>query len=83
MKYLVIGDANSMHIYNFVNTVLLPRGYEIHLLTLSSRPLRESYQQFYDEKGVKVHSIANKGYKGLGQLATGGRSVGIGLPVYG
>ncbi len=65
MKYLVIGDANSMHIYNFVNTVLLPRGYEIHLLTLSSSPLRESYQQFYDEKGVKVHAIANKGYKGL------------------
>ena len=65
MKYLVIGDANSMHIYNFVNTVLLPRGYEIHLLTLSSSPLRESYQRFYDEQGVLVHAIANKGYKGL------------------
>lgn len=65
MKYLVIGDSNSMHIYNFVKTVLLPRKYEVHLLTLSTRPIREEYLKFYHEHEVVVHSIAEKGYKDL------------------
>lgn len=65
MKYLVIGDSNSMHIYNFVKTVLLPRKYEVHLLTLSARPVREEYMNFYKESGVYIHSIAAKGYKNL------------------
>lgn len=65
MKYLVIGDSNSMHIYNFVNTVLLPQNYEIHLLTLSARPIRDEYLEFYHRNGVVVHSVAVKGYKGL------------------
>lgn len=65
MKYLVIGDSGSMHIYNFVKTVLLPRQYEVHLLTLSARPVRKEYMEFYEENGVIVHSIATKGYKNL------------------
>ncbi len=65
MKYLVIGDAGSMHIYNFVRTVLLPRNYQVHLLTLSAAPVREVYRQFYAENGVIVHSVSEKGYSGL------------------
>lgn len=41
MKYLVIGDSNSVHIYNFVKTVLLPNEYEVYLITLSVKPIRE------------------------------------------
>lgn len=64
-KYLVIGDAGSMHIYNFVKTVLLPREYEVHLLTLSVEPVRELYRNYYLENGVILHSVAEKGYKDL------------------
>lgn len=65
MKYLVIGDSGSMHIYNFVKTVLLPRKYEIHLLTLSALPVNKQYMEFYKQNRVIVHSIATKGYKNL------------------
>lgn len=65
MRYLVIGDASSMHIFNFVKTVLLPRGYEVHLLTLSAEPVRENFRTFYKENGVFVHAIAEKGYRNL------------------
>ena len=65
MKYLVIGDSNSMHIFNFVKTFLIPRGYEIHLLTLSTQRVREEYRQFYKENNITLHSVAEKGYKGL------------------
>lgn len=64
-KYLIIGDAGSMHIFNFVKTVLLPRGYEVHLLTLSVEPVRELYRNYYLENGVILHSVAEKGYKNL------------------
>lgn len=65
MRYLVIGDANSMHIYNFTKNFLLPRGWQVHLLTLSTQPIREQYRTFYRENGVTVHAVAEKGYKGL------------------
>lgn len=65
MRYLVIGDANSMHIYNFTKNFLIPNGYEVHLLTLSTERVKESYRNFYRENGVFLHSIAEKGYKGL------------------
>lgn len=65
MRYLVIGDSNSMHIYNFVKTVLLPMGFEVHLLTLSILPLRDEYRSFYIENNVTIHSVFEKNYKGL------------------
>lgn len=65
MKYLVIGDSNSMHIFNFVKTFLMPRGYEIHLLTLSTKPVRDEYRAFYKQNNITLHSVAEKGYKGL------------------
>ena len=65
MKYLVIGDSNSMHIFNFVKTFLLPQGFDVHLLTLSTRPIRDEFREFYRDNNVTVHSIAEKGYKRL------------------
>lgn len=65
MKYLVIGDASSMHIFNFISTVLLPCRYEVHLLTLSTRPIRKEYRDFYRENHVTVYSVAEKGYENL------------------
>ncbi len=65
MKYLVIGDANSVHIYNFTKSFLIPRGYEVHLLTLSVKPVREAYRDFYKQNGVVLHSVAEKSYRGL------------------
>lgn len=65
MKYLVIGDAGSMHIFNFVKTLLIPCGYEVHLLTLSAEPVRKIFREFYKENGVIVHAISEKGYCGL------------------
>jgi len=58
MNYLVIGDSNSMHIYNFVKTVLLPRQYNVFLLTLSRRPIKNEYQSFYEENNVRLYSIS-------------------------
>ena len=60
MKYLVIGDSNSVHIYNFVKTVLLPNEYEVYLITLSVKPIREEYKSFYKENNVRCFSINNK-----------------------
>lgn len=65
IKYLIIGDANSMHIFNYVKTVLEPQGMEIHLLTLSTLPIRKMYRDYYKETGVYVYSIAEKGYRNL------------------
>ena len=57
MKYLVIGDASSMHIYNFIKTVLLPKYSEIYLLTLSTEPVRTEYREFYLDRGVHLLSL--------------------------
>lgn len=65
MKYLVIGDSNSMHFFNFVKTFLLPSGYDVYLLTLSTQPIRNEYREFYRQSNVKVYSIAEKNYKNL------------------
>lgn len=64
-RYLVIGDANSMHIYNYVKNVLLPYNYEIHLLTLSVLPIREIYRKFYKKNDIFIHSVYEKGYRNL------------------
>lgn len=69
MKFLVIGDSSSMHIYNYVKTVLLPGGHQVNLLTLSTQPVRKSYMQFYRENGVSVYSLAERGYKGLNKTS--------------
>ena len=67
MRYLIIGNADSMHIYNFVKTVLLPENYEVHILTLSTKPINEKFRTFYRENGVFIYSVAEKKYRGVGK----------------
>ena len=55
MKYLIIGDANSMHIFNYVKTVLEGYPFEIHLLTLSTERVKESYRRYYREHLSLIH----------------------------
>lgn len=65
LKYLMIGDAGSMHIYNYIKNVLLPSNFDVYLMTLSIRPVRVEYAEFYKANNVKVFSVADKGYKDL------------------
>ncbi|MBO7149895.1 MAG: hypothetical protein J6V71_03265 [Clostridia bacterium] len=59
-SYLIIGDANSMHIYNYVKNILGVDNYKISLMTLSTKRVREEYRQFYQENDIKLYSIAEK-----------------------
>ena len=65
MRYLVIGDSSSVHIFNFVKTFLIPSGYEVHLLTLSTTPIKKEFRDFYRENNITVYSVAEKNYKRL------------------
>ena len=56
-KYLIIGDSNSVHIYNYVKNILIPNNYEVHLLTLSILPIKDMYYKFYLENNVIIHSV--------------------------
>lgn len=58
MKYLIVGDANSMHIYNFVKNVLLYKDIEIFLFTLSIEPINNNYREFYGKNDIVVFSVA-------------------------
>lgn len=54
MKYLIISDAASMHVYNFVRFFLAGEGNEIYILRHSLMEIPEEYQKFYDENNVTV-----------------------------
>lgn len=60
MKYLLISDAASMHIYNFVKNSLMGRGYDIYILRHSIRPIPEQYARFYDENHITVLNAGNE-----------------------
>ena len=47
MRYLIVGDANSMHIFNYVKTVLDGDRFEVHLLTLSTERVKQEYRDYY------------------------------------
>ena len=54
MKYLIISDAASMHVYNFIRFFLVGQGYDITVLRHSVGDIPEKYQQFYDENNIKI-----------------------------
>ena len=54
MKYLIISDAASMHVYNFVRFFLAGEGNEIYILRHSLMKIPEQYQKFYDENNITV-----------------------------
>ncbi|MBE6529484.1 MAG: glycosyltransferase [Ruminococcaceae bacterium] len=60
LNYLIIGDANSMHIFNYVQNVLGFEKYHVALLTLSTKRVREEYRNFYQQHNVKLYSIAEQ-----------------------
>lgn len=71
MKYLIISDAASMHIYNFVRFFLLDKSEnnEIYILRHSVCPIPEQYARFYAENNITVFS-PGKEDDGNGKLAT-------------
>ncbi len=54
MKYLIISDAASMHVYNFIRFFLVGQGYDITVLRHSVGDIPEKYQQFYDENNIRI-----------------------------
>lgn len=69
IKYLIISDAASMHIFNFCKNMLSGRGYEIYILRHSVKAIPENFQRYYDENNITVFSPAREG-DGNGKLAT-------------
>ena len=60
LSYLIIGDANSMHIFNYVKTVLGQGRFKVSLLTLSTMRVREEYRDYYLKNNITLYSIAEK-----------------------
>lgn len=56
MKYLIISDAASMHIYNFIKNSMLGRGYDIYVLRHSVMEIPDEYKKFYAENNIKIFS---------------------------
>lgn len=69
MKYLIISDAASVHVYNFIKNTLMGRGYEIYVLRHSVRQIPERYERFYQENNITVFSPGKAG-EGKNRLDT-------------
>ncbi len=65
MKYLIISDAGSMHVYNFIKEMLSGRGYDIYILTHSVGEIPQEYLNYYKENNVTVYSLRYEGHKNL------------------
>jgi hypothetical protein len=55
LKALIIGDAGSLFIKEYIEYVLLKKGYEVILLQEGS--ICENYQQFYTQNNVKIEPM--------------------------
>lgn len=62
MKYLVVGDAGSIFIKQFIEFVLLPQKWDIILL--KEGYINDDYLRFYDENNVVVEDLWS-GYWGF------------------
>lgn len=60
MIYLIIGDAASMHIYNFIKIVLIDEKYDIYVLRHSTRTIPDEFEKFYRENHITVLSPDNR-----------------------
>ena len=69
IKYLIISDASSMHIYNFCKNMLSGRGYDIYILRHSVKDIPKQYKEYYKENNITVFS-PGKASDGKGKLAT-------------
>lgn len=53
-KYLLISDASSMHVYNFLNIVMKGRGFDIYLITHTNTPIPQRNKDLFQEMDVKL-----------------------------
>jgi hypothetical protein len=60
MKLLLVSNANSVHVYNYINHVLLPMACDITIYSIHPNSV---YEQFYKEHNITVIESANiKGF---------------------
>ncbi len=63
MKYLIISDGASPHIYNFIKNILNGRGYEIYILRHSLMPIPKQYLEYYKENNITVFTSGTENEK--------------------
>lgn len=68
-KYLIISDAASVHIYNYVRQNLEGRDYDIYILRHSVRQIPAQYAKYYEEHNITVFSPGPES-EGAGKAAT-------------
>lgn len=61
-KYLIISDAGSMHVYNFIKCSLLNRDFDITILSHATDPLPERNIKLFEENNIKVIHVLGKPY---------------------
>lgn len=62
-KYMIISDAGSMHIYNFIKHSLLGRNFDIYIVSHAVKELPERNKKLYEEHNIKVISVIDFPYK--------------------
>lgn len=55
-KYLVISDAASMHVYNFIRLIVMGRGYDVYVIRHSVRRIPKEYMDFYEQNNIVIYS---------------------------
>ena len=70
IKYLIISDAASAHVYNFIKNSLMGRDFEIYVLRHSVNAIPKQYAEFYKENNITVFSPEKEGvsYKKYGTI---------------
>ncbi|CAK7005021.1 MAG: hypothetical protein PARBB_00799 [Parabacteroides distasonis] len=58
-KYLLISDASSMHVYNFLNIVIKDRGFKVYLITHTNTPIPMRNKILFQELGVTLISTSH------------------------
>lgn len=55
-KYLLISDAGSMHVYNFVKNNLIGRDFDIYILSHSIIDIPTEYKLYYQNNNITVYT---------------------------
>ncbi len=61
IKYLIMSDAASMHVYNFCKNMLSGRNYEIYILRHSIHDIPKQYVDYYKENNITVFTPSKAG----------------------
>lgn len=60
MNYLVISDAGSMHVFNFIKNTLSGRGWNVYILSHSVVKIPELYSKYYKENNITVINVSDE-----------------------